>query len=166
MNTIASRLSKMVLAGILIARSIAAGAEPPALSSAAGRAAAARLTESNRRIVEQFVDAFYRRKNVREAFMSFVAVDYVQHNPTIADGREAAIAALEPMFSRPEAQFDVKRILVDGNLAAVHLHGRPSADAPGGAVVDLFRLEGGKIVEHWDVLQPMPSHAANAHPMF
>ena len=124
------------------------------------------LTESNRAVVADFVDLMYRQKNVRAAFMKHVAVDYVQHNPNIADGRDAAIAALEPMFSRPEASFDVKRVLVDGDLAAVDLHGRPSSDAAGGAVVDLFRLEHGKIVEHWDVLQPIPATAENPHPMF
>lgn len=124
------------------------------------------LTESNRAIVADFVDLMYRQKDVRAAFMKHVAVDYVQHNPNILDGREAAIAALEPMFSRPGATYDVKRVLVDDDLAAVHLHGRPSPGEPGGAVVDLFRLEDGKIVEHWDVLQPIPKTSINPHPMF
>jgi predicted SnoaL-like aldol condensation-catalyzing enzyme len=124
------------------------------------------LTESNRAIVLRFVDLFYRQKDVRRAFTTCVAEQYVQHNPNIPDGREAAIDYLEPMFSRPEARFDIKRILVDGDLAAVHLHGRPNEDEPGGAVVDLFRLENGLIVEHWDVLQPFPKHAINPHPMF
>ena len=124
------------------------------------------LTEDNRAIVLRFVDLFYRQKNVRKAFATFVADDYVQHNPNIPDGREAAMKVLEPMFSRPNSRFDVKRVLVDGDLAAVHLYGRGSEDDPGGAVVDLFRLDKGLIVEHWDVLQPMPKQAVNPHPMF
>jgi predicted SnoaL-like aldol condensation-catalyzing enzyme len=143
-----------------------AGAGPPTPGPGANLASNAALTRSNRAIVEKFVDLFYRQKNVREAFERYVVEDYIQHNPAIADGRAAAIKALEPMFSRAQAQFDIKRILVDGNLAAVHLHGRPSSSDAGGAVVDLFRLENGKIVEHWDVLQAMPATAANAHPMF
>jgi len=124
-------------------------------------------TETNRAIVNDFVDLMYRQKKVREAFMKHVtASNYVQHNPNIPDGRDAAIAVLEPMFSRTAATFDVKRILVDGDLAAIHLHGRSSREDPGGAVVDLFRLEGDKIVEHWDVLQPMPKSAINPHAMF
>ena len=124
------------------------------------------LTERNRAIVEKFVDLFYRQRKVRLAFETYVSDRYVQHNPNIADGREAAIQALEPMFSNPAARFDIKRVLVDGDLAAVHLHGRPSEQSAGGAVVDLFRLENGKIVEHWDVLQPIPAQSANSHPMF
>lgn len=124
------------------------------------------LTEDNRRVILAFADLFYRQKKVRAAFEAHVVANYIQHNPGIADGREAAILALEPKFSQPGATFDIKRILVDGSLAAIHLHGRLSPEAPGGAVADLYRLEGGKIVEHWDVLQPVPDRAANPHPMF
>ena len=124
------------------------------------------LTEFNRRIVEDFAEMFYRRKEVRRAFMKYVIEDYIQHNPNIPDGRDAAIEALEQKFSEPQASFDIKRILVDDDLAAIHLHGQLSADNLGGAVVDLFRIENGKIVEHWDVLQAIPTKAANNHPMF
>jgi predicted SnoaL-like aldol condensation-catalyzing enzyme len=60
----------------------------------------------------------------------------------------------------------VQPILVDGGLALIHIKasfpGRPLA-----AVADIYRLEGGKVVEHWDVLQPMPDGPPqNAHPMF
>jgi predicted SnoaL-like aldol condensation-catalyzing enzyme len=124
------------------------------------------LTEQNRQIVEAFADIFYRQKDVRKAFMEYVSDNYIQHNPNILDGREAAIDMLEPKFSNPEASFDIKRILVDGDLAVIHLHGKMSKTHLGGAVADFFRLENGKIVEHWDVLQPVPENAVNPHPMF
>lgn len=121
---------------------------------------------NNRQIVEEFVEIFYHQKNIRKAFEEFVVEDYIQHNPNIPDGRDAAIEFLEPKFSNPSAIFDVKRILVDGDLAMVHLHGRMSVNVLGGAVADIFRLENGKIVEHWDVLQPIPENSINPHPMF
>ena len=124
------------------------------------------LTERNRAVVLDFVDLFYRQRRVREAFEKHIGDPYVQHNPNILDGREAAIVALEPKFSAPGAQFDVKRVLVDGDLAMVHLHARLSPGSPGGAVADLFRLADSKIVEHWDILQPVPENCANPHPMF
>jgi|SRR5579859_278606 len=123
-------------------------------------------TEANRRILTHFIDLFYRQRKVRLAFEQHVAVDYIQHNPNIADGREAAITALEPLFGSPEASFYIHRILVDGDFAAIHLHGRRSPRVLGGAVVDLYRFSAGKIVEHWDVLQPIPETAPNPHPMF
>ncbi len=121
---------------------------------------------SNRQIVEEFVDIFYRQKNARKAFMEYVVEEYIQHNPNIPDGRAAAITFLEPKFLNPDSIFDIKRILVDGDLAMIHLHGRMSADSLGAVVVDIFRLENGKIVEHWDVLQQFPTECINPHPMF
>lgn len=123
-------------------------------------------TEANRKIVSDFARIFYAERDVRKAFMTFVSPDYIQHNPGIANGRGAAIAALEPMFSRAGAKFDVKRIIVDGDYAVIHLHGRGDPATAGAAVADIYRLKNGKIVEHWDVLQPIPAHSANPHPMF
>ncbi|WP_324643734.1 nuclear transport factor 2 family protein [Pseudarthrobacter sp. LT1] len=121
---------------------------------------------ANRAAFERFVELFYTQKRVREAFNYHVAEQYIQHNPTIEDGPEPAIAALTPKFDdAPENRFDVQRILVDGDLAMVHVRasgpGRPDA-----AVVDLYRFEDGRIAEHWDVLQPVPDRAVHDHPMF
>ncbi len=125
-----------------------------------------KMTEKNRKIIEAFVEVFYRQKDVEKAFKEYVAEDYIQHNPNILDGREVAIAALKPKFSNLDAIFDIKRIIVDGNMAMIHLHGRMNKTQLGGAVADIYRLENGKIVEHWDVLQPIPEKAVNPHPMF
>jgi predicted SnoaL-like aldol condensation-catalyzing enzyme len=124
------------------------------------------LTERNRAVVEDFVELFYRRRRVHEAFERHVAADYVQHNPNIPDGRDAAVAALEPKFSAASFSTEVKLVLVDGEYAAVHVHARTGPQERGGAVADLYRLAGGRIVEHWDVLQPVPEASANEHPMF
>lgn len=124
------------------------------------------LTERNRRVITAFAEQFYGRKDLRGAFESYVTPDYVQHNPGIPDGREAAIERLSAMFANPETSFTVKRILVDGELACIHLHARPGRWEHGGAVCDLYRLQGGRIVEHWDVMQPVPEQAMNANTMF
>lgn len=120
----------------------------------------------NREAFERFVGIFYTQKRVREAFEYLVADTYRQHNPTIPDGPAAAIEALTPKFDGcPDARFDVQRILVDGDLAMVHVRasgpGRPDA-----AVADIYRFEAGRIVEHWDVLQPVPERPVHDHPMF
>lgn len=120
----------------------------------------------NRRIVEDFARMFYVERDVRQAFETYVAPDYIQHNPGVPDGREAAIALLQPMFSDRNRSFEVRRILVDGDLAAIHIFARPDPAARGAAVADFYRLKDGKIVEHWDVIQPIPEKSANAHPMF
>ena len=124
-------------------------------------------TERNRVIVTRFIDLFYGRGRVREAFMTYVVPNYIQHNPLAPDGRDAAIAALEPYFaSQPNAIREVQRIIVEGNLAVVHLRVRQNPQDRGVAIVDILRLENGMIVEHWDVIQAVPERSANPHPMF
>jgi predicted SnoaL-like aldol condensation-catalyzing enzyme len=123
-------------------------------------------TERNRAIITAFADQFYGRRDVAGAFEKFVVPDYIQHNPGLPDGRDAAVAALAPKFATPGAQFDVKRIIVDGDMAVIHLHGRTDPATAGGAVADIYRLKDSRIVEHWDVIQPIPATARNPHPMF
>ncbi len=123
-------------------------------------------TEKNRLVVKQFADLFYRQRLVRKAFETYVTEDYIQHNPDIADGREAAILYLEPMFSKQTFVVEIKHILVDGDMAVIHLFASGSSEELGGSVMDMFRLKNGKIVEHWDVRQAVPEKAANSHPMF
>jgi predicted SnoaL-like aldol condensation-catalyzing enzyme len=118
-----------------------------------------------RALVEAFVDLMYRRRDVRTAFDTYVAEDYVQHNPGLPDGRDAAREPLAQMFDDPGFAPEVVRLLVDGDLCAVHL--RISRDgSPVAAVVDLYRWDGDHVVEHWDVIQPWPATSANDHPLF
>lgn len=132
----------------------------------AGPAMARPKAIDNRAMITEFARMFYTERRVKEAFEAHVAPDYIQHNPGIADGRDAAIAKLAPMFADRSRSFEIRKILVDGNLAAIHLFVKPDPAARGAAVADFYRIEGGKIVEHWDVIQPIPETAANAHPMF
>lgn len=133
----------------------------------ASPAAAQECKLSARQVVERFGALFYGERKVREAFMEWVKPDYIQHNPLAADGRDAAIAALEPFVaSRPGLRYDVKRIIAEGDLVAVHNHAKFTPEDRGLAVVDIFRVEGCKIAEHWDVAQPVPEKSANPHPMF
>ena len=56
--------------------------------------------------------------------------------------------------------------MADGDLVMLHVHSKPSPDGRGSAIVDIFRVENGKIVEHWDVIQPAPETAKNSNTMF
>lgn len=122
-------------------------------------------TAATRAVITDFARLFYLEKDVRTAFETFVAAGYIQHNPGIPDGRDAAIAALTPMFADPEFHADLKRVLADGAYGLIHLHGY-RGDQLGGAVIDLYRVADGRIVEHWDVIQPVPATAHNDHPLF
>lgn len=127
--------------------------------------AAAGSTGSTRRLIGEFIALFYGQRAIRTAMERYMAEDYVQHNPGIADGREAAIVALETSMARPDLHLDIQRVLVDGEFALIHLHAWRDGER-GGSVMDMYRFEDGKVVEHWDVIQQVPEQAANPHPFF
>ncbi|MCS0630257.1 nuclear transport factor 2 family protein [Telluria mixta] len=133
----------------------------------APQAHAADATDANRALMRAFVDTAYVQKQVRKAYEAYVAPDLVQHNPNIADGREAAIAEIEGLLKHPAARFDVKHVVVDGDMATVHFRGS-LGNGMSAAVVELFRLRDGRIVEHWDAFQVIDpnAQARNPHPYF
>jgi predicted SnoaL-like aldol condensation-catalyzing enzyme len=118
-------------------------------------------------VVTRFMTEFYIHKKVREAFETWVDPGYIQHNPMAASGRDAAIGFLEPFFAQhPGVHYTIARIIADGNLVAVHSHGVFAPDDRGIAVVDILRVQGCKVMEHWDVVQPVPENPANSNGMF
>lgn len=123
------------------------------------------MVMTNREIVEDFLDLINRHGRVREAFERHVADEYIQHNPTAGNGREDAIALVEGLSATPGFNPAVKRMVAEGDLVAVHMHIQFEAQ-PGLAVMDMFRLEDGKIVEHWDVIQEVPGQSASGNSMF
>lgn len=125
------------------------------------------LTETNRAVIEDFLSLFYAHNKVREAFERHVAEDYIQHSPLADNGREAAIVAIESLWNTmPKLEINVLRVMVDGNMAMCHLFGKDRPDHDGIVVVDIFRLENGKIVEHWDVLQQVETNTINGNTMY
>ncbi len=140
-------------------------AVPAGAASAKSGNAACKLTA--KQVVERFIPLFYEQRNARQAFETWVAEDYIQHNPVAKDGRDNAIAALQPFFdSMPQLRYTVKMVIAEGDKVAVHNHLQMNASDRGSAVVDIFRVDKCKIVEHWDVIQAIPEKSANAHPMF
>lgn len=134
---------------------------------AASPAQASDCAYEPKELVTRFMTQFYIEKDVRGAFESYVDPGYIQHNPHAATGRDAAIAFLEPFFkNNPEIHYEIKRIIADGDLVAVHSHGRMNAEDRGMAVVDILRVEDCQVVEHWDVVQPVPETSANDNGMF
>ena len=138
-----------------------------ALAMTAAEAAAADCRLTPKEVVTRFMTRFYVDKKVREAFETWVDPGYVQHNPMAATGRDAAISFLEPFFAQhPDIHYSIARVIADGNLVAVHSHGKFTADDRGVAVVDILRVEGCKVMEHWDVVQPVPEKSVNSNGMF
>ena len=122
-------------------------------------------TAANKKLVVDFYRTVFIEKRVVEGFERYVAPEYVQHNPLLATGREAAVKFLSSRMTR-ESISDIKRVVAEGDLVVLHVHSRTNISDRGRAVVDIFRVANGKIVEHWDVIQPVPDKAANSNTMF
>lgn len=122
--------------------------------------------ERNKKIVTELYNAALNEKDFEKA-RQYLGDKYIQHNPVAADGPEglkAFIAFLREKF--PNNKSEIKRIFADGDYVIVHVHAVREPGTRGFAIIDIFRLEGDKVVEHWDVIQPVPEKAANDNGMF
>lgn len=128
--------------------------------------AADALGEANKKIVLAFYDAALVKKDA-DAAVSYLGNRYVQHNPMAPDGPEGLRGLIKFLKERfPTRSSDIKRVMADGDLVILHVHSKSNPEDRGSAIVDIFRLENGKIVEHWDVIQAVPEKAANNNTMF
>ena len=135
---------------------------------AASTPAAAHISKkANAQKAIAFLEMVFNQKKVKEGFDKYVGDKYIQHNPIAADGKEAAVEVLgKALQALPGWSYEIKHAYVDGDYAIIHSHVRLKADDRGMAVVDIFRFEKGKVVEHWDVVQPVPEKSANNNTMF
>jgi predicted SnoaL-like aldol condensation-catalyzing enzyme len=132
------------------------------------------MSETNKDIAVAFYKTLFEGR-VEDAFRLYAGRPYCQHNPLIEDGMEGLRKFVTWMTSNhQDARHEIKRVFADGDYVILHCHwhglsgdylvGKPNPR--GEAVVDIFRLEGGKVFEHWDVIQPIPETSANANTMF
>lgn len=137
------------------------------LSLAGGAAiAGSPQEEANRAAVLAFYEKGLNQKDV-DAALAYVGNRYLQHNPNAGDGPEGFrkfIGFLREKF--PNSHSEIKRSFVDGDYVILHVHSVREPGTRGRAIVDIFKLENGKIVEHWDVVQEIPENPANGNTMF
>jgi predicted SnoaL-like aldol condensation-catalyzing enzyme len=132
------------------------------LSQAAGAAD----LEANKRVVLEFYDLALNKMDFEAASKHF-GPRYIQHNPNAPDGIEGFRQFIAMRKEKtPKARSEIKRVIAEGDLVVLHVHGVREPGQRGVAIIDIFRLENGKIVEHWDVVQPIPESPANSNGMF
>ncbi len=137
-----------------------------ALLLAAMATAQAADPATNKKVVLDFYEKGLNQKDFEAAAKHF-GPKYVQHNPTAPDGIEGFKAFIAMRKEKtPNARSEIKRAFADGDFVILHVESHREPGDRGVAIVDIFRLENGKIVEHWDVIQPIPEKSANSNGMF
>jgi predicted SnoaL-like aldol condensation-catalyzing enzyme len=123
----------------------------------------------NKKLVLDFYELAFNQHQPVLAAEKYLSEDYVQHNPYVATGRAAFIAAFKDAFksdAEKKSKNIFKRTIAEDDLVVLHSHKMKSPDDRGVAGIDIFRVKDGKITEHWDVNQPIPEVQKNSNTMF
>lgn len=124
-----------------------------------------RKEEANKKLVMNFYQQLFGDKDF-SAIDKYLSKDYIQHNPSVADGSEALKTATKNWFKgAPKEKIVAEHLAAEGDLVFIHKK-EVSADGKITAIMDIFRVKNKKIVEHWDVIQEAPENSINQHPMF
>ncbi|WP_051758276.1 nuclear transport factor 2 family protein [Rossellomorea vietnamensis] len=105
--------------------------------------------------------------DVRGAFKDYTGNDFRHHNPYFRGDPDSLMIAMEDnATNNPDKRFEVKRAMADEETVAVHSYVKQNPEDAGAAVVHIFRFENGRIVELWDVGQPIPENPVNENGVF
>jgi predicted SnoaL-like aldol condensation-catalyzing enzyme len=122
--------------------------------------------EANKKTVLEFYEAGLNKKDF-EAAAKYFGPKYIQHNPGAPDGIEGFKTFVNFLREKfPNSKSEIKKVFAEGDFVILHVHAVREPGTRGRAIVDIFRLENGKIVEHWDVAQDIPEKMPHNNGMF
>ncbi len=109
--------------------------------------------EKNKELVIGFYKALFDERKVAEAFRKYATPNYIQHSP-LADDVPNTITFLQNMLDNlPEHGWELKRVIAEGDLVVLFVHSWNTPADPGRAIAEIFRVENGRVAEHWEVMQ-------------
>jgi predicted SnoaL-like aldol condensation-catalyzing enzyme len=123
--------------------------------------------EHNKKVAVAFYQRALFEGNVDGALGLYAGDAYTQHTPLAADGKDGLRTYIKWIAQTcPAPKGEIKRVFADGDFVILHVHWMGLFGKNGDAIIDLFRLEDGKVVEHWDVIQAIPDTSLNDNTMF
>ena len=121
---------------------------------------------ANKQAVIEFYGKALNDKDFAAA-SKYLGNRYTQHNPTATDGPEGLKGFIQFLRDKfPQSHSEIVQSFADGDYVILHVHSIRTPGTAGRAIVDIFKLEKGKVVEHWDAVQDIPASSANANGMF
>lgn len=109
---------------------------------------------TNKELIEAMYKEFFNDHDVSAA-LKYVKEDYIQHNPGVGQGRQALMDGFEQKFiSEPTFHLEIQKIISEGDMVAVYIKNVDPQGRTKCRLFDMYRIEDGKLAEHWDVLQP------------
>ena len=125
------------------------------------------LATKNKKIVTDFYNGVFTKHQVKAYSDQYIGERYIQHNPHVPNGKAPFVNYFTQYFKEnPQARNTIKSVIAEGDRVVLHVHSTQNNQDRGTAIVDIFRVENGKIVEHWDVQQDIPEQSANSNTMF
>ena len=153
---------RTVLMALLLALTILTGGQAMAQDTRRDLA----TEEANLKLVVNFYEQFFNKHEVARA-AEVVSENYKQHNPEVPDGKKPFVDYFSQFFKEtPQSKARIVRTATSGDLVWLQVHSTNSPSDRGQAVLDIFRVKNGKIVEHWDIIQDVPAQSANGNTMF
>ena len=121
-------------------------------------------SETNKDLVVNFYQKALINQEVESAAMQYLSEDYIQHNPYVATGRQGFIDSLTGWLSSVDVSFEIVRVISENDYVVLHV--RQTNNSKIASLIDILRIENGKIAEHWDVIQDVPQQMAQDSGMF